>query len=141
MNTKRVVRSILAIIIGIVFISGVVELLEFSLVTAVNGQPTTDPNVYYGIRNRGWFLIIKLLYNTLAAIAGGFIAAWIAGYAPLKHGFALAIIQTLAFGAGLLQPAIRNSAPAWLWVALVLLTFAGVLLGARFRSIRLTKGL
>lgn len=131
---KRVVRTVLAVVAGIVFISAVVEGLEFALVTLINSEPTTNPDVYYGIRNRGWFLATKLVYNSLAAIGGGFLAAAVAGYAQLKHGLAVAVAQTLAFLWGLTQPAVSRRTPGWMWACLIVLTFAGIVLGARMRA-------
>ncbi|GBD31200.1 MAG: hypothetical protein KatS3mg081_0904 [Gemmatimonadales bacterium] len=134
--STRVVRSALAIILGLAFISLLVEALEFGLVTLVNGSPTTDSETYYGIRNRSWFLVTKLVYNTIAAAAAGFAAALIAGYAHLRHGVALALIQTLAFGWALTQEEMRRWTPDWVWVALIVLTFAGIVLGARRAAAR-----
>jgi hypothetical protein len=135
MTVKQIIRSILAIIVGIVVISILVEALEFALVTFIHGEPTTDPETYYGIRNQGWFLGIKLVYNTIFAAAGGYLAAIIAGYALQKHGLALAILQTIAFLFGLTQPDVSRWTPGWMWIALILLTFAGILYGARVRVV------
>ena len=136
MTPKRLLRSILAIVVGIVVISMVVEALEFGLVTLINGEPTTDPDAYYAVRNRRWFLAVKLLYNTGAAVGGGYLAALIAGYAELKHGIAMAVVQTLAFAWALAQPELSRWTPGWMWAALISLTFAGILVGARLRAER-----
>ena len=96
MTVKRVIRTSIAIVVGMLLISALVEGLEFSLVAAINEGPTTEPEAYYAIRNRIWFLALKLVYNTAAAVAGGFVVALIAGYSQLRHGVALAVIQTLA---------------------------------------------
>jgi hypothetical protein len=131
MIVRRVIRTISAIFIGMFLISGLVEGLEFGLVAAIHGAPTTEPEVYYGIRNLAWFLSLKLVYNTAAAVVGGFVTALVAGYAPLKHGIALACIQTLAFAWGLTQPNISQWTPGWVWAGLIVFSFAGILFGAR----------
>jgi hypothetical protein len=133
---KRIVRSVLAVVAGIVFLSVVVEALEFGLVTLVHGGTTTEPETYFSIRNRGWFLALKLAYNTLAAVGAGVVAALIAGYAPLKHGLAVAALQTLAFAWAVTQPEVRQWTPGWMWAALILLSFAGIMAGACLRSRR-----
>lgn len=92
MSAGRFIRTTIAIFIGILVISTVVELLEFSLVALVNGEPTTDPDLYFSIRNQGWFLAVKLLYNTVAAVGAGFLVAYIAGWAPNEHGILLAVL-------------------------------------------------
>ncbi len=136
MTPKRILRSVLAVLVGIVAISMVVEALEFGLVTLVNGGPTRDPDAYYAVRNRGWFLATKLLYNTGAALGAGYLAALIAGYSELKHGLALAFVQTFAFVWALTQPELSQWIPGWMWAALISLTFAGILVGAHLRKQR-----
>ncbi len=136
MTSKRAARSVLAIVVGIVFVSAVVEALEFALVTAINGARVTDPETYYGIRNLPWFLAAKLLYNSLAAVGAGFLTAVIAGYAQVRHGLVLALLQTAAFGWALTQPEMSRWTPGWMWAALIILTFAGIIFGARIRAAR-----
>ncbi|MBT6153986.1 MAG: YrzE family protein [Planctomycetaceae bacterium] len=110
----------------------VVESVEFALVTAANGRITTDPEVYFTIRNQTWLLIAKLIYNGIGAFAGGFLAARVAGYAQLYHGIALAAIQSLAFCWASTQPQIRNTTPVWMWAALIPLSTAGIVIGAYY---------
>lgn len=136
MAWKLLVRSILGIVAGIVAISAVVEGLEFGLVTLINGEPTTDPEAYYSVRNRPWFLAAKLIYNTAAAVGGGYLAALIAGYEEVKHGIGLAVLQTAAFLFALSQPDISRWTPVWIWVGLITLTLLGILAGARLRAAR-----
>jgi hypothetical protein len=136
MNIKRIARSAAGILAGLFLISTLVEVLEFGLVNSLRTEPITGPDAYYAIRNRGWFLALKLVYNTAAAIAGGFVAALIAGYALVRHGLALAIIQTMAFAWALSQPEMRQWTPLWMWFALMTLSFGGILLGARLRAAR-----
>jgi hypothetical protein len=136
MTPKRVLRSLLAVVVGLLAISVVVEFLEFGLVTLVNGEMTTDPDVYYGVRNAAWFLGVKLFYNTVAAVGAGYLCALIARHAELKHGLALAVVQTLAFAWALSRPEMSGWTPGWMWAALIVLTFSGILVGARFRASR-----
>ena len=58
------------------------------LVTLVNGEFTNDVEQYFSVRNRPWFLALKLVYNTGAAVGAGYLTALIAGHAELKHGTA-----------------------------------------------------
>lgn len=134
MTAKRILRSLLAVVAGLALISGVVEAIEFGLVTLVNGGPTMDSELYYEIRNRPWFLAVKLGYNTAAAVGAGFLAAAIAGRAYVAHGLALGLVQTLAFGWALTQPDLSRWTPGWVWAALIVSTFAGIVLGARLRA-------
>ena len=136
----KYIRSGLAVLVGIILISILVEGIEFALVTVVNGAPTTDPAVYYGIRNRAWFLLLKLLYNTASAFLGGYVGARIAGYHEWRHGVALASLQTLAFIWALSRPDMRRWTPTWVWVALIVVSILGILAGASLRARRVRTG-
>ena len=85
-------------------ISAIVEPIEFLLVGLLNRGLTTDPDLYFQVRNQPAVLASKLVYNTAAAIVGGWVAAWVARRAPVAHGIALAVIQTAAFGWALANP-------------------------------------
>jgi hypothetical protein len=126
----RVVRSVLAVVVGLMVISIVVEIIELALVTLVHGSVVTDPVTYFGIRNRLWFLGLKLVYNTAGAVVGGLVAARIAGRAPRAHGIALAIVQAVALIYAVLTPDMRQWTPDWMWAALIVVSTLGVLWGA-----------
>jgi hypothetical protein len=131
-----ILRSVLAVLAGLLLISAIVEPLEFGLVALVNRGVTTDQDVYFRLRNQPAFLAAKLVYNTAAAFVGGFIAAWLARRAPAAHGMALGVIQTAAFGFAVTSPEIRRSTPDWMWACLIVLTFAGIMAGALFQGRR-----
>ena len=114
----QILRSIFAVFAGLVLISVIVEPLEFGLVTLVNGEVTTDPDIHLRVRNTPAFLATKVVYNAAAAIVGGLVAARLARRAPIAHGLVLAVIQTVAFVWALLTPALRRS------------TFAGIMTGS-----------
>jgi len=136
----RVVRSLAGVVAGLLLISALAEGVEFALVTAINGTPAVDPAEYFAIRNLPWFLALKLAYNTAAAIAGGYLAALIAGAAEARQGLALAVFQTLAFAWALTQPEVSRWTPAWVWLALMILSFAGIVYGASLRTRRRRTG-
>jgi hypothetical protein len=133
----RALRSVLAVLVGLLLISAIVEPLEFGLVTLVNGQVTTDPDRYFNVRNQPWFLAVKPMYNTAAAVAARFVTAWLARRAAAPHSAALAIVQTAAFGWALASPEIRRTTPDWVWAALILLTFGGIMWGALIQRRRM----
>lgn len=132
----QILRSIFAVFAGLVLISVIVEPLEFGLVTLVNGEVTTDPDIYFRVRNTPAFLATKVVYNTAAAIVGGWVAARLAPRAPMAHGLVLAVIQTVAFGWALVTPALRRSTPDWMWACLIVVTFAGIMTGSRLQRHR-----
>ena len=136
MNASTALRSLLAIIGGTVFITISVEALEWTLVTAINRGPVTDPEAYYAVRNGMAFLLVKLLYNTAAAVAGGYVAARIAGRAEILHGLAVAAIQTGSFVWAVFQPEMRRWTPMWMWITLMFVSAIGIIYGARLAGER-----
>ena len=134
----HILRSVLGVVVGLVLISAIVEPLEFGLVALLNGGVTTDPDTYFRVRNQPAVLAAKLVYNTLAAIAGGWVAAWLAGRAAIAHGAVLAVVQTMAFGWAVSTPALRQTTPDWMWASLVAVTAGGIIAGAGLRQRRRT---
>jgi hypothetical protein len=53
----QMLRSIFAVFAGLVLISVIAEALEFGLVALVNGEVTTNPNIYFRARNAPAFLV------------------------------------------------------------------------------------
>ena len=132
----QLIRTILAVIVGLIAITLIVEPIEFLLVTIVNRGVTTDPYEYFLIRNRGWFLAVKVIYNSGAAAIAGYLTAWIAGRAPFSHAGVVAVLQTIAFGFAFTVPELRATTPDWMWVTLMIATPAAILAGALFSQHR-----
>ena len=130
----RVLRSVLAIVAGLMVISIIAEGIEFMLVTALHGGVATEPDVYWSVRNRPMVLGLKLIYNTLAAAGGGYLAAWIAGRRALAHGIALAAIQLALFVWGMTASEFAGATPTWAWSTLCVTMTAGILFGARLHA-------
>ena len=131
MDAKAALRSLLAIVGGMLFITISVEALEWTLVTAINRAPITDPEAYFAVRNGTGFLLVKVIYNTAAAVAGGYLAARIAGRAEILHGLAVAGIQTGSFVWAVFQPEMRRWTPMWMWIVLIFVSAVGIIYGAR----------
>ena len=130
----QLIRTILAVIAGLIAITLIVEPIEFLLVTIVNGGMTTDPYEYFLIRNRGWFLALKVIYNSAAAAIAGYLTAWIAGRAPFSHAVVVALLQTIAFGFAFMLPELRSTGPDWMWVTLMIATPVAIIAGAMIRN-------
>lgn len=129
-NASALLRSLAALVAGLVVISLFVEALEMALVTLVAGEVVSDPTEYFAIRNRPLFLAAKLLYNTAGAALGGMLVVVVAGRRPLLHATLLAGIQTLAFVWALSTPELRSTGPLWMWLALIPLSVGGIVVGA-----------
>jgi hypothetical protein len=128
------VRSLLAVLGGILLISLLVEPLEFTLVGAIAGGPVTDIEGYFAVRNRPGFLAAKVVYNTAAALLGGYMVAKIAGHAEMWHAGVAAALQTAALIWGATASEYAPFTPVWMWVVLTLLTGPAMLAGGAVRT-------
>src|SRR4051794_12841026 len=86
-------RMLAGVVIGMVVVTMLAEAMEFATVTVANGGFTTDPPVYFGLRNRPSIITFSLFYKTVAGVSGGFMAAWIARQKKLLVGISLAALQ------------------------------------------------
>ena len=132
----QLLRTIGGVLVGLMSITLIVEPIEFLLVTAANGGMTTDPFEYFQIRNRGWFLALKIVYNTAAAVAAGYLTAWVAGRAPVAHAAVVAVLQLAAFTFAMATPELRETGPGWMWFTLLAATPIGIIAGSWLRGDR-----
>lgn len=129
-----VIRTIVAVLGGIGLLSIVVEVLEFTLVSAVAGAPPTDLTEYFAVRNQPAILAAKLGYNSVGAVLGGYLTARVAGRQEMLHGWMAAIVQTAALIFGFTIGEFAGFTPIWMRVALVVMTGPAMLLGASIRA-------
>jgi hypothetical protein len=80
---------------------------------------------------RPGYVFVNLGYSFLAAAAGGYVTAWVAGNNPLYHVLALAIVVLAMSALSALQQ--RGKQPVWYALVLVGLTPIGVLAGGLVR--------
>ncbi len=130
----NIIRSAVAVLAGLGLISLVVEPLEFTLVNAVSGGEVSDMAGYFAIRNQPGILAAKLVYNTLAAILGGYLTAKVARTNEMRHAAVAAAAQTLSFIWGFTAGEYAAFTPVWMRVALVVLSGPAILLGASIRA-------
>ena len=127
-------RTAVAVIGGVALISLIVEPLEFTLVNAIASEPVPDMATYFAIRNRPGMLAAKLVYNTLAALLGGYMTAKIAQAEEMKHGALAAAVQTTALIWGFTAGEFAQYTPVWMRVALVLTMGPAMMAGAWVRA-------
>ena len=118
-----IVKSILAILAGYVAMAIAVVALT-AVVTRIMPQSEGSPGAAY--------MGINLCYSFAAAVLGGFTAAWIAGRAPIQHGYVLAALVFLLSIFSAIQ--MGNKQPRGYQIALALLAPAGVMLGAYLKA-------
>ena len=127
-------RSIVAVLVGVAIVSLIVEPLEFTLVNATADEPITDMVGYFAVSNRLDLLAAKLVYNTLAAVLGGYLTAKLAGAKEMRHAGIAALAKTAALIWGFTAGEYASYSPAWMRVALVLMTGPAMLAGAAIRA-------
>ncbi|MBI4888723.1 MAG: hypothetical protein HY824_16615 [Acidobacteria bacterium] len=133
-SSSNPIRSIIAVLGGLAVVSLVTESLEFTLVTAASGGTVADMAGYFQVRNRPAILAAKLVYNTLAGVLGGYMTAKVAGARELRHGVVVAVVQTAALIWGFTAGEYAAFTPAWMRVALLLLTGPAMVAGASVRA-------
>ena len=115
------VRSVFAVIVG------------FGLI--VMTHTGTDEIVHStGIIPRGvmwnpWHNLLALTYRCLFTVAGGFVTAWLAPRARMRHVVILAVIGTFGAIAGVMVSWNMNLGPRWYPIALAVTAFPAVWLG------------
>jgi len=120
-----ILRSFLALFTGFLCMVAVVGVATAALMkfaphwVGATGQP------------RVVYVIVNLAYSLAAAMAGGYVTAWIALGTPLKHVLVLAIIVLLLGGLSALQQ--RGLQPVWYQLLLMIIAPTGVLLGGLLR--------
>lgn len=80
---------------------------------------------------RAGYIFVNLGYSFAAAMAGGYITAWLSTDNPLIHALALALIVLLLSALSAIQQ--RGQQPIWYQLTLIAITPAGVFLGGLLR--------
>jgi hypothetical protein len=123
-NLSRVIRSVLAILLGYaVFAVSAVALF------AVGGR---DPHS----QASAGFTIIAIAYGACFGVLAGLVAAWVARRAYFTHAFAVGCI--IALGAAISLIARPGEGAIWTQLAAMVLFAPLTLLGAHLRS-RISK--
>ncbi len=120
-----VLHAFLALIAGFAVIAVMVAAATALLNTAVPEWTGRDGTP------RGPYIAVNLGYSLAAALAGGYVTAWIAQQNPLIHSLVLALVVLLLSALSALQQ--RGLQPIWYQLTLIALTPAGVLLGGLLR--------
>ena len=128
------IRSIIAVLAGLGLTSIVVEVLEFTLVSAVGGGAIPDMAGYFAVRNRPAMLGAALAYTALGGVLGGYLTAKVAADRAMLHTAAAAGAKTLALIWGFTAGEHAGFTPAWMRVALVLLTGLAMMAGGAVRA-------
>ena len=120
----QVVRSILAVIAGMIVVVALSEGIDFLAVrTGLLSFGGPDPTAAFAIAT---------LYRSIAAVAGGFVTAKLAPTAPVTHAIGLGAIGTALALAGVLT---HLSMPhLWYPIALVVTALPCTWIGGRLAT-------
>ena len=114
-------RSLAAVLTGFILIvmthTGTDELLHS--IGVIPRGPLWDP----------WLNLLALTYRCVFSVAGGFVTAWLAPRARMRHVLILAVIGTFGGIAGVLMSWNLNLGPKWYPIALAVTAFPTVWLG------------
>ena len=124
------VRSVLAVVAGIVAMTAVAFAVEISvrwLTLRLLSQSFPDPSALDS--HIGWMLSQSLYLPAL--ILGGYVAAWLAPKRGLAHAIAMAIIQELLIVALIFQP--PHPVPSWMWAITLTVTPIAIIAGGILR--------
>jgi hypothetical protein len=128
------VRSVIAVLGGIVVISFLTQLLEVPLVNVLASEPIVDMNGYLAARNKPIVHAGLLMIAALTGLLSGYLVAKIAGEYEVRHAVVTAAVQTALLIRGFGDPVAAATLPAWVKVSLVLVTVPAMLLGAVVRA-------
>jgi hypothetical protein len=134
------VKSIIAVLGGIVVISFLSQLLEVPLVQAFAASPIEDLNGYYAARNQPPMQVALVLIAGVTGILAGYLVAKVAGEYELQHAAVAALVQAALLARGFAAEDAAVALPGWVRMAMVVVTMGAMLLGAtvRARAARLT---
>jgi hypothetical protein len=84
------------------------------------------------------FMLVSIASGGVFALAGGYVAGWIAGRRPLAHGLAMAAL--LAIGAGASFASTLGHGAVWSQIAALTLMTPSAVLGGWLRALRAEGG-
>ena len=123
-HPRRLLRSTVAVLSGflaVVFLSlGTDQLLHVLEVYPPWGQPMHEPGLN----------LLALAYRSVYTVVGGYIAARLAPYAPMRHALVLGVVGLAVGLAGAIVTITKyDLGPDWYPIALVLIALPCTLLG------------
>ena len=126
-------RSVVAVLGGVVVLSFMDRVLEGTLVSALADAPPTDQASYLAVRNRPLVLAVTLVVHTMAAVLAGYITGRIAGGQETRHAIgAGAVLMAAYLWAFLLDNPMLP--PVWVRIVMLLVTVPALVGGAIVRT-------
>ena len=131
-NLWLAIRSVLAVLMGIVSMTALAFAIEIPLVSlALTLFSNTFPDRAALDSSAAWMLS-QSLYTVPALVFGGYVAAWLAPARGLAHAIAMAALQELLTVALIFNP--PHPVPPWMWALALIVTPIAIILGGYLRS-------
>lgn len=126
-------RSVVAVLGGVVVLSLMDRVLEGTLVSALAEGPPTDQASYVAVRNRPLVLVVTLAAHTMTALLAGYITGRLAGGQETRHAIGAGAVLTAAYmWAFVLDNPMLP--PVWVRIAMLLVTVPALVGGAMIRA-------
>jgi hypothetical protein len=128
------VKSLTAVLGGILVVFAIGQVLEIVLVMAVADPRPETYAQYLAVRERTPIQVGILISHGIAAVLGGYLAARIAGGQELLHATVAAMVQIGFLLWGFAPGENAAMTPMWNRIALVAITAPAMLAGASVRA-------
>jgi hypothetical protein len=126
-------RSILAVVVGVLFIIIVTTLVDVALHAAGVYPPMTQP-ISDGLA------ILATVYRIVISIAGAWITARLAPQDPMKHALILGVVGVILGLVGVVATWDLKLGPRWYPIALVVLAIPQCWVGGKLYEMQSRKG-
>lgn len=121
------VRSVIGVAVGAFVAMVLYQIGAAVALVSIYGMPLGSPGVQPGVA----YFVVNLTFAAAAGVAGGWLAAAIAGHSPTAHGVVLGIALATFVLWGFSRPS--SSWPRWYAPVLALLGIASTIAGAALR--------
>jgi hypothetical protein len=115
-------RSILAVVAGLVFLTVASFAIEAAIARFVESSAVTQ---------QVWFRLMTMGYTLVCVAGGGYVAARLARQTEVRHALVLGAIEVVFTIGAMLQ--LRGSERPWIWIAGIALIVPAAWLGAMIR--------
>lgn len=131
------VRSILAVLTGVLTLTaisfGIEAIVDPVLLRAFPEALPDRAAISHSVPAS----LLTFAYGTFSVAVGGYVTAWIAGRAPMRHALIMGILQAAL--TILAMTTLRDQAPMWIWMSSIAMSLPAAVLGGAWRT-KQTRG-
>ena len=127
-------RSLVAVLGGLLFLFMIGQILELVIVRSAAAAPLENIEQYMAVRSRTGVLIALLVSQAVAALLAGYMTAKLASVTEMTHAAMAAAMQTALLVWGFTVGENAGLTPVWMRIATVLVTAPAMLAGASVRA-------